>query len=363
MIPPSVTMVTSCFNLTQFNPNGRSLLDNIESFDILLRLPCYLVIYGDSTTIPILKERRTQFGLGGMTLFIKKCYEELEVAPYTKTVRINRDNYWPTRDSRTCAESHLICCAKFFLLMEVMKMNPFGHERFGWIDGNLKMSNPANIKICEDYRPHLLLNAIDKTPYDKFKLQVINVLDKSFKKPEKKREMYEQYRWVMAGCFFTFGKEVGEKIIKRLQEIFMETTIAGYGHAEEMFFLEVLDEFYDDIERSYGDYGQIVNNWINPTRNLNYIYELILKKYYHMGYYKEADRCARELIRSFQEYHVDIDYGTYMHILELWYLSNAMDDELAPNIAKKIKEYCDLNPLLKAEYMKKGEYYEGIFGI
>ena len=98
MIPPSVTMVTSCFNLTRFNPGCRSLLDNIESFDILLRLPCYLVIYGDSTTIPILKERRVLFGLGEMTIFIQKEYEELEVAVFTTKVRANREAYWPTRD-------------------------------------------------------------------------------------------------------------------------------------------------------------------------------------------------------------------------------------------------------------------------
>lgn len=365
MIPPSVTMVTSCFNLTRFNAGCRSLLDNIESFDILLSLPCYLVIYGDSTTIPILKERRIGFGLGEMTVFIQKEYEELEVAIFTTKVKANREAYWPTRDSRTCVESHLICCAKFYFLQEVMELNPFGHERFGWIDGNLKMSNPANIKICENYSPHKLLGAIENTPYKKFKLQVINVLDKRFKTPENKREMYEQYRWVMAGCFFTFGKTVGQKVLSRLQEIFEDTTMAGYGHAEEMFFLEVLDEFAEEIERTYGDYGQIVNNWIKPMRNLHYIYELILKKYYAMGYYREADQCARGLIRSFQNYHVDIDYGTYMNILEIWYLSNTSLSlyDIIPQIAATIVGWCETNPLLKAEYVKKVEYYDSVFGI
>ena len=39
----------------------------------------------------------------------------------------------------------------------------------------------------------------------------------------------------------------------------------GYGHGEEMLYLEILDEFYDDIERSYGDYGQIINNYFLKT--------------------------------------------------------------------------------------------------
>jgi hypothetical protein len=363
MIPPSVTLVTSCFNLTRFHSGCRSLLNNIESFDILLKLPCYLVIYGDSTTIPILKERRIQFGLGEMTVFIQREYEELEVARFTEKVRSNRNIYWPTKDSRTCVESHLICCAKFYFLQEVMAINPFGHQRFGWIDGNLKMPNEKNIKICEDYSPHKLLAAIDYTKIDRFHIQVINVLDKKYKSHEKKREMYEEYRWIMAGCFFTFGKQIGQVILSRLQDIFEETTVIGYGHAEEMFFLEVLDEFYDEIERSYGDYGQIINNWISPTRNIHYIYELILKKYYYMGYYLESDICASALIDAFQKYHIDLDYRTYMNILEIWYLSNAMCDEIGPHIATTILGWCEANPFLKAEYIKRIEYYDSIFGI
>jgi hypothetical protein len=130
-----------------------------------------------------------------------------------------------------------------------------------------------------------------------------------------------------------------------------------------MFFLEVLDEFYDDIERSYGDYGQIVNNWIVPTRNIHYIMHYILKKYYSMGYYPEADQCARSLIHAFQSHQIDMDYGTYINILEIWYLANAQCDHIGPHIATTIVGWCEANPLLKAEYMKNTEYYDGIFGI
>ena len=72
----------------------------------------------------------------------------------------------------------------------------------------------------------------------------------------------------------------------------------GYGHGEEMLYLDVLDDFYDDIVKSYGDYGQIINNYINPTCNLNYIYNNIIKSYLNFGYNKECSDCCKKVLYS-----------------------------------------------------------------
>ena len=37
-----------------------------------------------------------------------------------------------------------------------------------------------------------------------------------------------------------------------------------------------LDEFYDDIHRSYGDYQHILNNFIRPTIAYDYIFHNIM---------------------------------------------------------------------------------------
>jgi len=368
MFPPSVTLVTSCFDLTRFNGGCRSIDEFKESFDILLSLPCYLVIFGDSATIPILKTRRSGFGLDDMTLYIQREYENLETTVYLDKVRENREHYWPTRDSRTCAESHLLCCAKFFFLKEAMAINPFGHDRFGWIDSNLKLpNNSQHIKICENYRPEKILRAIDFTKADKFHIHVINVLDKRFKNPGKKYEMYSKYQWVMAGCFFTFGKDIGARIIDRLLEIFHQTTMAGYGHAEEMFFLEILDEFFGDIHRSYGDYGQIINNYELPTENIHYIFHLILKQYSQFEYNREVLDCAGALVESAKRFMITIPYDQYMEILIMWYVASygvsGGDDYLAATTAQEIVSMCECNPLLKAEFMVRNDYYVAILGL
>ena len=245
-------------------------------------------------------------------------------------------------------------------------MNPFGHDRFGWIDGNLGIGHEQHIKICENYSPNKILQALEYTKSDKFHIQILNVLDKKYKNLDRKREMYQQYRWVVCGCFFTYGKSVGQKILQRLREIFQETTIQGYGHGEKMFFFEILDEFYDEIERSYGDYGQIINNWQRPTLNIYYIYELILKNYYDKKYYQEASDCAYALMLSFHTYNIQLEYWMYMHILEIWYISNDScfkDKVISENASKRIQELYNNDVLLKKEYQKRADHFDSVFRI
>ena len=348
---PDCTLVTACYDLSRFNPGGRDLKENIEKFEALLSLPAYLVIFADASIMEVHKNKRINYGLGELTQFIQMEFEDLWVFNYVDKVKENREKYWATRDSRTCAESHLMCCNKFDFLEQIIHSNPFSTSKFGWIDGNLGMHNACTIKICEDYLPCKILRALESTT-DKFHIQILNVVDKKYKEMEHKRELYANYRWVMCGSFFTFGKDIGEKILKRLKDIFITTTEIGYGHAEEMFFIEILDEFYDDIHRSYGDYGQIINNFERPTKNILYIYHFILKNYVKFGYWREAYECSQILIRELQEFRISLEYPIYMDILyiQLQSAKQFLPLETTISISNNIIKMCDENPLLRSEF-------------
>jgi hypothetical protein len=177
-------------------------------------------------------------------------------------IKKNREVYHPTKDERTCSETHLITCNKFAFVLQAIEENPHNTEKFAWIDSNCSTNMS---KICENYSHSNILYILNNISY-KFHIQILNVCDKKFKSDELKREYYSQYRWIVCGGFFTCGKEIGIKILNRLKEIVVETTYMGYGHGEEMFYLEVLDEYYDDIIKSYGDYRQILNNFIKPNK-------------------------------------------------------------------------------------------------
>jgi hypothetical protein len=234
-------------------------------------------------------------------------------------VKSNREIYWPSRDERTCAESHLLTYNKFDFVLQAIEENPFNTTRFGWIDMNLKKDN-GDIKICENYHSNMIPYVLSNIKDEKFHIQIMNVNDKKFLSSDNKKEYYEKYRWVVCGCFFVCTKNIGIKILNRLKEIVETTTNAGFGHGEEPMFLEILEEFYDDIARSYGDYHHILDNFENPMEGLHYIFYHIASNYYHLGYKKECKECCEKIINSFDNLPVEEDewlYSNFNHLKSL----------------------------------------------
>ena len=150
------------------------------------------------------------------------------------------------------------------------------------------------------------------------------------------------------------GIDIGKKILKRLNEIVVETTLLGYGHGEEMFYLEVLDEFYDDIERSYGDYGNILNNFFGPTVNIHYINHLIVGNYIKHGYYKEGYECCYKLVREIENYNTSVDYELYLSILYNYYICAYYykNRDESSKILDHIEKMATQHPQIKSVYDK-----------
>ena len=113
-----------------------------------------------------------------------------------------------------------------------------------------------------------------------------------------------------------------------------------------MYYLEVLDEFYDDIERSYGDYGQILNNFINITTNFFYVYSLVMSKAFEKQHYREAYDCCTKLIYSVENHLLDtnLDYGLYISTMRYQYYSAThCKPEACEAIIKKMKHIASIN--------------------
>jgi len=334
---PSCTLITACYDLHKYSPKCRTTEECLNLIDPLLKIPIYLVIYGSKTTIPGIRARRMKYD--AITKYIEIELEDLWAYQFLDKVKQNREAYWPTRDERTCAESHIICCNKFDFVLETMSINPFNTTHFGWIDAYLgkaskeadqraqsasletlpKVLSPCTtFRICENYTittiPRILRTIADEWKSAQFHIQILNVCDKKFKDPAYKREYYNQYRWVVCGGFFVTAPDAGISILSRLKEIFVETTQAGYGHGEEMFYLEVLDEYSEQIRGTYGDYGQILDNFIYPTQNIEYVYHTILANYKKYGYEIEASKLESQLLESANKSWVIIDDCDYMRL-------------------------------------------------
>ena len=319
--------------------------ETLETIEPLLRIPCYLVIYCNEVMESALMERREPFG--SMTKIVVQEFEELWCASLVEQVKKNRETFWPTRDVRTCAETHLLTCNKADFVLQTIQSNPFHTTKFGWIDSNIGVHGS---KISHQYSNHMLLHVLQHVG-DKFHLQLLNVTDKKYKQAEWKREYYMEYRWVACGCLFTTTKAIGMTILNRIKALIVETTQLGYGHGEEMFYLEILDEFYDDIHRSYGDYKDMLHNFIKPTTNFVYIYWSVVMRYAQMGYWKECVDVCRVLIQQYDDFAIEINYDLYVRLYSVYYLALLqLDRGKAEQVAHHIRHYYHTHPLFAQQF-------------
>jgi hypothetical protein len=357
---PDCTLVTACYDLTKYHNKSRNMQESINNMKSLLETPCYLIIFINDSLYNDIYKIRNELNLIHLTKFIVKEFEDLNVYKYVNIVKSNREKYHPTRDERTCAESHLICCSKFDFMLETINLNPFNTTKFGWIDSNVGINFS---KICLNYKNNMLLKILNNATSDKFHIQILNVTDKRFSERENLKEYYNQYRWVVCGSFFLVGnKELGNKILNELNNVFIKTTNSGYGHGEEMFYLEILDKYYDDINRSYGDYKDIINNFLSINTSVDYIYNFIIKNYANYSYNHECYECCKKLITSFENCDIEINYDIYfLTLFQSYIISFYIDKTISKNIVDKILLLIDENPYIKLEYNKNKDFYDSQF--
>jgi len=342
------TLVTACFDTSRFNNNPITIEDGLNRFDVILKLPVYLVIYTDDTYYTLINERRILYGFESITHIIINTLNELWSFKYLDKVKDNRIKYFPTRDERTSAESHCVICNKFDFVLQIIDQNPFNTTKFAWIDAFLGIN--GKMRIFEDYTQEKFLSILTNIT-DKFHIQVLNVNDKKFKLNQHKREYYQTYRYVVCGGLFTCSKQIGVKILSRLKENFIHTTELGYGHGEEMLYLEILDEFYTDINKSYGDYGQMGNNFICVSRNLDYIYYNIIKRYLDFGYNRECYNCCKKVLYGIEYGNAKVSADIYMKILFSYYVSSYYyKQKHTLSIVAHIYDICNINDGVKQAF-------------
>lgn len=355
---PDCTLTTACYCLTKYSPLARNSEKLITGFDTLLKTPCCLVINCNEEIKDLIIQKRKEYNLLPMTKIIIREVEDLWIYRFAEQIKKNREAYWPTKSERDFLEKSLIQFNKFSFVKETIEFNPFKTSQFGWIDSDCNLGDGKN-KLCEGNFTNLLLHCLKNAP-PKFHLNILNVQDKKFKLDEHKKEYFSYYHWLVVGGFFTTPAEIGLKIIKRLNEIIEHTIQLGYGDGEEHFYLEILDEFYDDIYRSYGDYQQVLNNYLKPVKNMVYIYWQIVMKYYEFKYYRECIDTCYTIISSYDNFLPDFNYDMYVRIYSVLYLSLLnYDTDQAEIIAKQIRHYYSFNPLFNYYF----DHLKGLIGM
>lgn len=356
---PDCTLTTCCFNIENINSKGKTGDQLLELTKPLLETPCYLVIYTDKTMINKLRKIRDNAVSQKLTKFIVMDINSLEAFKYKNQVIENRKKYHPTKDERTDESSHLICSSKFNLVLKTIELNPFNTSKYGWIDCCVGENFG---RICTNYKNNMLCQILHETCNQKFHIQVINATDKKYINEEHLHEYYSKYRWLITGGFFITGKEIGKTILTELHNTFKRHTELGYGHGEEMYYLGVLDKYYDNIHRSYGDYKYTLNNFLNVNIGIEYIYHHIIKNYQSLNYNRECVECCEHLIQRFENYDIEMNNKYYFLILVCYYVSMYyININKAKEIVLKIYDLIENNTEISNEYHLNRKYYNDQF--
>jgi hypothetical protein len=355
---PDVTLVTACYDLSRFHDKCRDADTQITNFAPLLEVPCYLVIFTDQKMFPLIQKIRSGYGMDKLTKYTVQEFENLWSARYVENVKTNRKEYHPTKDERTCAESHLLCCNKFDFVLQAIDDNYFGTKKFGWIDSNV---GPNFSKLCIGYTNNMLINVLNRVG-ETFYTQLITKVNKKFINPENWREYYKEYRWVVVGSLFTTGAVIGRKILAQLKDVFTRHTLAGYGHAEEMLYLEVLETHANLFTTTFGDYKHTINNFVAITKGVEFIYYNFIRTAMEQRYFQEAIDCCTKVIRQLDNYNTEVNYDIYFKIyFELFIATYYVDRERSSAVVKTIFERMRANPLLFKEYQREKAFYDSQF--
>jgi hypothetical protein len=129
-----------------------------------------------------------------------------------------------------------------------------------------------------------------------------------------------------------------------------------------MFFLEILEEFKNDIVKSYGDYKTILNNFIRPTEGLNYMDKVIVKNYIENKKYKEAYELCELILNEYENYNIELEYSDYFYSLFNYYLSTFYyKNNEVKIILNKIYKLIDENPYVQKAYESDKDFFENQF--
>ena len=326
----SVTVVTCFFNTTKERKTGRGGLNEYWKPEVY-KTKNPMVIYGDPEYIEYARSQRGD----KLTEYHTMTMEQMELWKYKEQIDKNRQVSWPTRDDRCPSSVHIICCSKILFFRDAILSNPFGTDKFCFVDCNALGKSKAS---CIDLDERL------SRVTDKFHTMIIGVPDKN----ASYGELYNRYQYILSGGIFASGREIGLFMADRFMEEFVKVTNAGYGHGEEMIWIKILYDHMDKLSLSYGDYSEFVTNFLEPLDNHHYILSYCITQYSNKRYYKELVCCCRKMleVKMNADVHLDVLYYLY---LGSYYLKNDREIMYAIDEIKRLVK-------LGGEYAKVFEY-------
>jgi len=267
----NTTLVTAYYELNKYEkrPEWANKNNYLKWGEKLLNLDIYLVIFIEPENYDfVLKCRKDKMD---KTLIIIKKYDDLVWTnrnPDLRRILKNKpiENSTKNKDS----DNYLyITWNKIYLVEEVINLNPFNHNHFGWIDFGLYHVIEKNLptKLDSNY-------FITKDP----RVKVLQLRYISKKEIENLDEYTRRFRWKIAGGLWTGHKVYMSKFINLFkQNLYMILSKNLPAHEETIFSL-IFTNHRELFNPYHGDYYLIMINY-NGTQRVDNILLNLIKDY------------------------------------------------------------------------------------
>jgi hypothetical protein len=302
------TLITSYFDLTKCDDASNEIKSRDSNYYLsnsisTLSLPYNLVIITDEASIEIIKPLRPEYlkhkteyiicDFNKLTLNIdddddndnnndKRTFEE-----YRNDIINNRTKYPYSFDNRNTASYYLFCLSRYIMMKRVIKKNTFNSTHFGWINFCMERMGYKNIMKLEE--------AMSQNR-NKFSTCYIDYIPETL--INNTSEYFKWGRCSMCSGFFTGNYYYMNKVCGLIQNQFLEYLKLGYGHADEQLYSPVYFKNPELFEHYYGDYCEMITNYVYVYDNYNSILVNFIKNSYEMNNYKKCIESCNFLLKS-----------------------------------------------------------------
>ena len=293
------TLVTAYFDLTHYSdapPAMRSTQYYLDHAHSVLSLPYNLIVYCDQTNKHLLEQIRPPF-LQSKTRYCVLDFDKLQFTDHDKQVgdfttyrqRIidNRRDKPYHFDERNTASYYLFCIARNLLLKKTIADNPFKSTHFAWIN------------ICIERMGYLNLVHLDQAlsiHRNKFSTLYIDYIPRSL--VNNTQEYFKYGRCSMCSGFYTGNAYYMYRVCHEMENQFLIYLDGGYGHADEQLMSPVYFKYPELFQHYYGDYQQMITNYLHVYDNPNSILTIFIPRSYQHQFYQGCHDACRFVWQS-----------------------------------------------------------------
>lgn len=256
------TLVTGYFDLTgrsdaspelRARPATHYLDQHAQS---TLSLDQNLVVYCEPTTAEKVWAMRPA-RLHARTRVVVQSFDDFPLARHHARIVANRGAGWCQRDPRNTASYYLFCMARYAMLKQAIRDNPFQSTHFAWVNICIERMGFQNL---------VHLREALAQQREKFSTCFIDYIPKAVAQDLPRYFGPKGCQTCAASCsmcsgFFTGGELAMDAVCSHIEDQFLRCLNAGYGHADEQLMLLAYYDHPGLFDWYCGDYTEMVTNY------------------------------------------------------------------------------------------------------